>query len=161
MATSMIDNVLLNLKIISKIPEHGKVKRSEKGTLDIDTNNNVNWLFRYIRGDSRKKALEDISNTVDHAIEKTTEIINSKYFTEHNKFDINNSFILQKLDYEYYKQYDLLKLIFTELTNSVKGLINLKNTYSLDVTTVSKLDIIIVKINNHLEDIEKKIIEGC
>ncbi len=151
---NVVDTMLLNLKIISKIPENGKLRRSEQGTLAIDTNH---WVLRYIRGDSRIRTIQDITSTISFAIEKTNEITNSKYFTEHNKFDINNSFILSKLDLEYYKQYDLLKLINDELKACIKGLMNLRSVYSADITTVSKIDIIISKINTHTEELDKKV----
>lgn len=155
---NVIDKLLLNLKIISKIPENSKLKRSEQGTLAIESNYNMNWLIRYIRGDSRSRTIEDIGTTIDFAIEKTNEITNSKYFTEHNKFDINNSFILSKLDIEYYKQYDLLQLINNELKAVIKGMMNLRSVYSEDITTVSKIDILILKINRQTEELDKKLI---
>lgn len=154
---NIVDTMILNLKIISNIPENGKIKRSDQGILEIESTYKFNWIIRYFRGDSRSRTLEDIESLIRAAIEKNNEIINSKYFTEHNKIDINNSFILSKMELEYYKQYELLKLINSELKSVIKGLMRLRSVYSEDITTVSKIDILISKINTHTKEIDKKI----
>lgn len=153
----VMDNILLNLKIISKIPENGRIKRTELGSIALDTSSSLSSLRRFLNRDSRNTAIDDINNTIDFTIEKTYDITNSKYFTEHNKFNINNSFITKRLEHEYVRQYELLELLYNEMKNSLKGLLNLKTTYHCDITTVSKIDIIISKIKNYILDIEKKV----
>lgn len=153
----VMDNILLNLKIISKIPEHGRIKRSETGSIALEEQTRLKSITRFLTRDNRAKAVEDINTTIDFSIEKCNDITNSKYFTEHNKFNINDSFITKRLEDEYFKQYELLELIFNELKKSLKGIINLKTTYYKDATTVSKLDITISKIKNYILDLEKKV----
>lgn len=148
------DFILLNLKIISKIPENGRIKRTESGVLAIDDSTSFVWLRRFIYGDSRKKAIKDINDIIDSSIDKCSDILNSKYF-ENDTHDVRDSFILKKLDDEYTKQYDLLNTIYTDLNDSIKGLINLRTTYHDDIISISKLDIIISKIKNQLVELDK------
>lgn len=154
----VLENMLLNLKIISKIPENGRIKRAEAGTLALDENENFKWLKRFINGDNRKKAIDDINNTIDFIVEKCHDILNYKYF-EYNKVIIENSFIKNKLDNEYYKNSELIEIIYNDLKNCIKGLLNLKTTYHTDATSVSRIDILITKIKNFISELEKKINE--
>ncbi len=151
-----INELLVNLKITSKIPENGRIKRSEKLIALEDSNVKLFWLKRFISGDSRKKAIDDITEIVSYAIEKCNDIVNSKFFEGHAKINIEDSFVSRKMDNEYQKHYEILELIYTELKNSMIGLCNLKTTYHNDATIVAKIDILLSRIKNHLKDLEKR-----
>lgn len=156
----VLDNMLLNLKIISKIPENGRIKRSELGTIALDNRVTLNWLRRSINRDSRKRSIDDINSTIEFSIEKCNDIINSKYFEEHHIHrSKSHSFISRKIDDEYIKQYEILETIHNELKRTLAGLINLKTTYYEDMTSVSRIDIIISKIRNYTSELEKRIIK--
>jgi len=153
---NVIDTALLNLKIISKIPENSRIRRDNE-LIAIDSGYLL-FLKRFIFGDSREKALSDINIIVDFVIDKCNDIINSRYFKKNHRVKhIEDSFIQEKLDDEYSKQYELLENIYINLKNSIGGLDNLKKTYWDDTTAVSKIDIIISKICNHTTNLEKKI----
>lgn len=155
---AVIDNLLLNLKIISKIPENGRLKRSELNIMALEEPiTRVTWIKRYLNGDSRSRTILDITNVIDHVIDKCNDILNSKYFVDHGKFNMNSSFIDNKIESEYIKQYELLEEIYKELKESIKGLINLKITYYSDDTIISKIDILLSKINYYIIDLEKKV----
>lgn len=151
----ILDTVLLNLKIISQIKENGRIKRSPSGNISLDNQNKMSWMTRYIYHDSRKRSIDDVSNIIELAIDKCDDIINSKYLEEIKKYNIDSSFIIKKMNIEQTNQYNLLKFIFNELQNCVNGLSNLKKTYSNDITTTSKIDIIISKISNYTNQIDK------
>lgn len=136
-----IDLLLLNLKIIGKIPENGRICRSEKGTIALEETKYFQWVKRYFLGDNRKQAISDIHLIVNTAFDKINDIIESKYF---NKTNIS----------EYEKKHEMLNNIYIELEKCPKGLEHLKKTYNYDVTTVSSLEILISKIilfNNNIK----------
>jgi hypothetical protein len=151
-----INELLVNLKIISKIPENGRIKRCEKLIALEDSNVKLFWIKRFISGDSRKKAITDITDIISYAIEKCDDIVNSKFFEGHSKMNINDSFVSKKMDIEYQKHYEILELIYNELKTSIIGLMNLKTTYHDDATIVAKIDILLSRIKNHLKDLEKR-----
>ena len=153
----VMENLFLSLKIISKIPENGRIKRSKSGAISLETKRSGAGIRRFINGDSRKKTLDDINNIVDFAIEKSNDILNAKYYEDYNDNSIDNPVIKNKIQTEYQKQYELLEMIQYDLKNSVSGLLNLKTTYQTAATTVSRLDILITKIKNHLLENDKKI----
>ena len=153
----VIENLLLTLKIISKIPEKGRLKRSKTGSLSLDSKSSFSGLKRFLNGDNRKKTLDDINNAVDFAIEKSNDIINTKYYEEYNDDEIENPVLKNKIRTEFCKQHELLELIQEDLKKSIPGLINLKSTYHSDATTISRLDILITKIKNHLIETDRKI----
>lgn len=148
----IIDTAILNLKIIGKIPENGRIRRSNSGTLSLD---NDYRIYRFIYRDNRKRAVTDIDNVISFAIEKCTDIVNSKFFDECSKSEL----IKRKIDNEYTKNYDLLYILYNELKNCLTGLTNLKITYKDDTTIISMIDIIISKIYNFTIELEKNILK--
>ncbi len=151
----VLDNLLLSLKIISKIPENGRVKRSKSGALSLEKKSGFSSFTRFWNRDSRKKCIEDINNLIDFAIERSNDIVNTKYYEEYGNTGIKNPLVKNKLEREHQRQYEILDLIQEDLQKSIKGLVNLKTTYQSDATIVSQIDIIITKIRNHLSDIDK------
>jgi hypothetical protein len=120
-----VEYLLLNLKIIGKIPKHGRIQRSDKKGLII-LENNYSPLFlsfkRYYYGDSRDIAIEDLNFIINLSIDCVRKMESS--------VSIAN--------------------MITELKNCITGLVNLKVTYAQDITSVSKLDILIQNISDFL-----------
>lgn len=166
-----IDNIILNLKIISKIPENCKVSRNNNGDNQLITLDNkkytsffplINCIKRFLYRDSRERSVNDISNIVDIAINKSNDITNSVLFQGIIKYDIKtlntseNNFINDRLQSEYTILSESLFNIYTELNACVIGICNLKNKYKGDATITSKIDIILTKINNYTSMIKKR-----
>jgi hypothetical protein len=139
------EEVLLQLKIISEINKEKKITISNK-SLEID-NRYFQFLRRYYNGDSRNVTIENVDKIVQRAfviIDETLikEISNDIEKANHkNYFSEDNSHILQRF--------------LLELTNSTKGLNNLKQTYGNDSATTSRIDLIIQKINIRIDKIHK------
>jgi len=142
--------LLQNLKIIGKINEGGRI-RITNGILEID---NTNWIFRFINGDSRTTTISEIKDIISIAIDKCKDIVNSKYFDEY--YNNNNEEKPSRLlNTEFSKKHELLQIIYTELKNSLNGLSNLKSTYNDDMTIISKIEILMKKIENFTIELEK------
>jgi hypothetical protein len=145
------DNILVNLKIISKIAPNNKLKLLNN-TTTIEKDGIASWLLRWYHGDSREKTVNFIKNVVADSINMTNDIMNSTY--------INNKG--RKTAYEeteFTKLLSTLSLIKIEMNNSKTGIVNLQKTYELDVQIISQLEVVTNKIDGHLSIIERKIRE--
>ena len=138
-------DLLLNLKIISKIPEHGKIKRTGN-TIALETHipSYIEGIVRFYRGDSRKKGVSDMEDIILSAIEKCEYIINNREFTGCEEISLN-----------FQKQVEILDMIHEELKKCTEGMINFRTTYHNDATVCSKIDILITRIKNYSKFLDK------
>ena len=112
-------------------------------------------FFRW--NDSRQKAVQTIEKIIDNAIEYSKTCMNSTHL---NLFNINTN--PTDVDKElHFREYTKLKNLITEITNTIKGINNLKQTtYDNDAIISSQLDVIIHKIQTHIYEAEKKLEES-
>jgi len=159
-----IDFILLNLKIISRISENHEISRSKSNEnghgIILSKRKYYSPLSRLFFGDSRDRVLEDISSIIHMAISKNADIINSTPFKKNNNknININESFIISKLDDEYNECMNNVVSIKNDISNCISGLENLKKKYILDITVCARISILIEKINNHCIFIDKKLL---
>lgn len=138
MNNNTYESLMINLKIISKIPQNGRISRnynintSNVNNIILETNNTVLLPFkRLYYGDSRYTAIQDINNIINNTMEYIKEI-------EINSFDIK------------------IKQLLHALENTMIGINNLKITYSNDITISSKIDILLQKIVMFLSTYDSK-----
>jgi hypothetical protein len=140
------DKLFINLKILSKIQKNGRISRSYDGIVSLENETFYQSLKRFVTSDSRKQSVFEINSIITESIECLNNIINSKYM---NKLHCNSD--------EYYKSCEDIDLILKELGNAKFGIENLKFTYTSDANIASQLDIVIVKIQSTLKDIQIKL----
>ena len=135
------ESLMINLKIISKIPQNGRISRNYNintnnvNNIVLETNNNVFLPFKRIYyGDSRYTAIQDINNIINNTIEYISEI-------ETNRTESYGVKIKQLLHH---------------LEHSIHGITNLKITYVNDITITSKIDILLQKIVMFLSNYDSK-----
>lgn len=145
------DNILVNLKIISKIAPNNKLKLIHN-TTTIEKEGIASWLLRWYNGDSREKTVNFIKIVVADAINMTNDIMNSTYIN-------NKSRRTTYEETEYTKSLSTLFLIKNEMNNSKTGIVNLQKTYELDIQIISQLEVVMNKIDGHLGIIERKLKE--
>ena len=134
-------DLLLNLRIISKIPENGKINRCENGLFSISTKTSyVNKLIRFVSGDNRSNNIKEISQMIDLVVYTVSEIFNSKFYDE-DLYPVEFRERKEKI-VNYYNAMDMV----------INGLDNLKNTYKNDEVSSSKIDLIIEKIKIFLKN---------
>ena len=149
--SNMLSNVLVNLKVISKIGENGKISTtSVNNTIAIETENYLTPIWRFINGDSRKRAIESINDIIDNAIQISNNMIQHTCMSIYEQKDTPTTYDVT----EFNKQYQSLKIISTELQNSQKGLNNLKNTYKNDATVTSQLEVLSSSVQRQIIEIE-------
>lgn len=113
-----IEDVILNLKMISKIKQNNKLVIINK-TLHVDQRL-LQPVFRWYTADNRYDTINFITSVIKNALDDTLHV-------KHPVFDV-----------------DKMK---EELLSTIQGLENLSATYKLDNLIVSKIDILIDKIN--------------
>lgn len=134
-----IDQILTNLKIISKIKKGEKIITTNNMIMEID-NRYFQWARRWWEQNSRISTVDFFNKILERAFQIIDDTYNNKD-KENYYFNEENSRILQKFS--------------LELNNSCQGLNNLKETYTDDETVKSQLDIMTEKINIRIEKIQK------
>lgn len=140
------DNLLINLKILSKIQKNGRIARSCDGIIALENDTYYQPIKRFISHDSRKQAVFEINSIITECINTLNHILNSKY--THKTF--------YKTE-EYQKNLENLNLLITEMELAKIGILNLRFTYQNDPNISSQLDIMILKINTTVRDVGQKI----
>ena len=141
---SIIDNVLLNLKIISEIKAGDKISLNDK-IINIDRSSYLQFLTRWYNESDRNIGLDHINLIINEAFIITDKIL-SKEFSQKDQ---------GKTSLAHEENSHLLQRFLRELNNSCKGLSNLKNTYSDDITVTSCLELLIEKIKIKTEGFSK------
>ena len=136
--TILQDNIDLN-KLITNLENIGNLKEYEKLSIQndiliIDDNSYFQSIYRKFNNDSRL-------NTINH-IEKVIKEI----FEYIDNLNSENNIFKEKIITEYNK-------INQYLVRTIPGLQNLKITYFNDICTTNKIDIIIIKIQNRINNI--------
>ena len=114
------DDVILNLKMISKIKQNDKMIVIN-GIINVDIRV-VQPVRRWYTSDNREDTIGFISNVINHALRIATEKSNSN-----NVYDKDS--------------------IKNELLSTIQGLDHLSATYKIDNLMVAKIDILKEKIN--------------
>lgn len=140
------DKLFINLKILSKIQKNGRISRSSDGIIALENETFYQSLKRFFTHDSRKQSIFEINSIINETIDCLNNIINSKF--------MNKSY--SSTD-EYYKNCENISIILEELNRGKTGIDNLKFTYTSDANISSQLDILIIKINSSIKDIQHKL----
>lgn len=127
------EKLLINLKIISKIPKNGRITKSSDGIIYLESNYFFKSVKRFLLSDSRRQSVSELSSIYSEAIHL-----------------IQNLLFVIDIDPE--KNLELLDLMLSSIKESEKGILNLKFTYKYDFNTLSQLDVILIKINSLLKD---------
>ena len=121
-----IDNIILNLKMLSQIKQNDKLYTEDR-MFKIDTPNITQGVLRWFNDFSREKTMDDIDILVKH-----TEFYIESVFENSSKSIEDNR---------------MCQNILVEITNALKGIQNLKLTYKNDTFVQSRLDISREKFN--------------
>lgn len=115
-----IDDVILNLKMISKIKQNDKMI-VVNGIISVDVRV-LQPVRRWYTSDNREDTIGFISNVINHALRIANEKSNSN-----NVYDKDS--------------------IKNELLSTIQGLDHLSATYKIDNLMVAKIDLLKEKIN--------------
>jgi hypothetical protein len=141
-----INQIYIILKIISNIKEYDKLIKTADNMIEIDNGNYTQAFRRWWNGHNRNETIEFLK---DFIYNQTFKIIDD---TLDNELD-------NKKMVNFFKEtnHNILQKFLLELKNSIKGLQNLKITYSKDITITSNLDQIIEEIQFRIERIKQSL----
>lgn len=141
-----INQIYIILKIISNIKEYDKLIKTADNIIEIDNGNYTQAFRRWWNGHNRNETIEFLK---DFIYNQTFKIIDD---TLDNELD-------NKKTVNFFKEtnHNILQKFLLELKNSIKGLQNLKITYSKDITITSNLDQIIEEIQFRIERIKQSL----
>lgn len=145
---SLLDKIYVNLKIISKIQENGKISTISPGQITLESETYWTSFWRTLSGDSREKTVSFLQQLLNDVMVQSDNMIRSPYF--HN-YDDTDMYQVN----EHNMIIGHLKKLSQEMQNSKKGIVNLHATYSDDASIASKLEEVIAKIETQIEKIEK------
>ena len=153
MKVLMLDDILLNLKVLSLVEKGGRIYRDSNGQVRIDTDKPLQAITRYLRGNSRNQAVDDVRSVINKACDKATDIMNS---TQMNIYDLKEVPGDSEKDDHQKKVEELLSLI-RDMGLAIKGIENLKQTYCEDAIVVSQFDIIISNCDAKIREMKLKL----
>lgn len=151
----LIEKNLIQLKILGKIPESGKLNTSSN-TISLEKDSILQGLWRSLRLDSRKETLRVIKEIIFDTIDITKNIIQNRFL---NIYILKNHDITSFEKEEFDNLFLLLKQYSLELKNVINGITHLQKTYSNDVDFFAKLEVILDHIKYQIVQIEQKLIE--
>jgi len=143
-----LDNLLLNLKIISNLKEYDKISVNSENII-IDTPSMFQGIYRTWNGDSRKNTIGIIDSIINRIFEITDELLDEETCNQ------NRNHIIITMNNKPFKDniISTFQTIVVQLSETITGLQNLKITYLKDVSITAKIDLIISKIQNRINKI--------
>jgi len=139
-----LNRIFINLKIISNIKEYDKLLTlQENDIIEIDNAGLTQPLRRWWNGRSRNETIEFLNIFISE-----TFIIIDETLTKEIKGQTNTNFFKES-------NHNILQRFLLELTNSIKGLCNLRITYGYDIKFKSQLDTLIEGIEFRVEKIKE------
>ncbi len=156
---SLLDSIYINLRIISKIQDNGRLSTTNHGQVKLENDGYGTTLWRTLTGDSREQTAKFLRQLINDVTELSDNIINSLVIGQNTDNDkIHSMFQLN----ENSKKCHQLRKLSRELGNSKRGITNLHNTYNKDANITSKIEEVIDNIDVQIEKIQKAlaIIEG-
>lgn len=138
----LIDETVLNLKIISNIKENDKLITS-KNIIEIDNPYILQGINRWYNNENRIITIKKLNEICENTFKITEYLITN----EKEKKDKDN--ILK------YNNNEIFQSLIIEMTNSINGIENLKNTYSKDIPISSQLDILKKKLLMKIDKLNK------
>jgi hypothetical protein len=135
------EEILLNLRIVSKIPEGAKIHRHSNGIFVIQ-DTYVSGIYRFIKRYSRHRSIEDISGLVRQCIRTIKDLYNSIYYDNEN------------YPVQFSERKTQVKNLANALVSASSGLENLRQTYHQDHVSTSKIDLIINEVKDFIPEIK-------
>lgn len=126
-----LKTVSLNLKVLSRVPAHGRLRKSLDGVLSIESESLYSSIRRFVCSEGRERAIRDISLVVDEVEEKARDLLDNRHL------DCNSE--VQRT----------LKQLCEDVSGACVGLQNLRDTtYTRDAIITSQLDLLLARLRN-------------
>lgn len=142
-----VNSILTNLKILAKIKTDNKLSFID-GKFVIDEWNYSQPIRRWWTQESRQQTVNKLDDFVTSLFRLIDTIYDNEVSGAPSDDNITNSYYVTNSSNTFKSENSTILLTFiTEIQNAIIGLNNLKQTYKLDISTVSSLEMIIEKLN--------------
>jgi len=148
---SLLDNIFVNLKIISKVQNEGRISTTNPGQVKLENDGYSTTVWRTLTGDSREETVKYLITLIHDVGEISDNIINSLAISKNTQQENTSMFLLN----ENSKKCHQLRKLAKELKNSKRGIANLHNTYRKDANVTSKIEEVLDKIDVEIDKIER------
>jgi hypothetical protein len=139
-----LNRIFINLKIISNIKEYDKLLTLEENDIiEIDNAGLTQPLRRWWNGRNRNETIEFLNTFISETFIIIDDTLNNEIAGANNTNFFKES------------NHNILQRFLLELTNSIKGLYNLKITYAYDIKFKSQLDTLIEGIEFRVKKIKE------
>jgi hypothetical protein len=136
-----ICNTLANLKVLSSVPNGGRLC-VRKGQLAVDTTVNGQCIVRFMYGDSRETSLNHIKNTITSSISVVKALMADPRTTET------------------WEHMWTLERMAAEMERCSSGIRNLKATYCEDLSMAANLDVQEERLQAHCAELRRFLMGG-
>ena len=151
----IIEKNLVQLKIIGKIPEDGKISTSNGVSLEKESM--FQGIWRTLRSDSRHESIRMVKDIIFDTIDITNNMIQSRFLNIYSTRDVEDITHFEREEFD--KIFLLLKQYSQELKNVIVGLRHLQETYLEDADISSKIEVYLDHIRYQIVQIEQKLSE--
>lgn len=148
---SLFDSLLINLRVLSKVQEGGKIKILPNENLSIQEETVLpEALVRTYYGDSQSKTINTLNKLIGNCNEIAQGLMDSFYLDlKHKSTDYEQR--------EYERLRRDLKTLSCALEAAIKGIVNLTFTYKEHAETSSKLETARMKFQVLIVTIQAKL----
>ena len=147
---SLLDKIIVNLRIISKIQESGKISTISPGQISLEDEGVWTPIWRKVLGDSREKTVVFLTQLINDVTEISDSILSSPFMINYDSTDLYQT-------NERNKRIDQLTNLSRQLQNSSKGVVNLHATYKGDASIASKIEAVMDKMESQTMKIERSL----
>lgn len=153
----LLDNILIQLRIIAKLPNNAKISTSTSDPIAIDEESNYQYFKRRLFGDSKDQTLKVLNTLIDSINDISNGMLSSSYMNlSPSELSKQNNYKMS----EHARNTEQLTMLAREMDNSLKGFANLSTTYKDDPTMSAKLEVIINKMQTQSRKIKSQISTG-
>lgn len=157
---SLLENIFVSLRVLSKVPEGGRICTSGDGQIKLeDTTSGGGWVAtgrRMLTGDSRDETVKCLMRLINNITEISDNIINSLAINVVPSSSDNTTIGSIGIFNENSKKCHTLNKLCTMLKNAARGIANIhRSTYNGDVNITAKLDEILDRMNQQQDRIAK------
>lgn len=147
----MLRWIKISLRILAKVKPNGRINTRGK-TIVIEKDSLFQGMWRFWNSDSRIESVESVRSIVTLATELSQLIVGQKVF-----LDFGEAKVTERNLFDFKVQCNQLLEIGHDMQASIEGIKNLMIGYKNDERVVAEFEMMILKILQEVDSIEKHI----
>lgn len=151
MSLTGLNKLLVDLKVIGRIEENGRVSTTGRHSITLESDSALQALWRMLYGDSRERAVETITQVVSGVIDISASLLESPHLLDSDE---------ERSDYAAQTREKLVLALHNtskDMHAAMRGISNLSRTYQADPVMTAKLEQLIGDIEHHVQKIDQRL----